>query len=94
MSRNNSQPELKPLFAERMKKLLGNDFENYLKALESEPPRWIRGNTLKISPKNLRVRLEKQSWKISQPFKDFPEIMIVEGKLESITFINIFPEFD
>ena len=74
-------PELKPLFLERMKKLLKKDFETYLKILKQEPVRSIRCNTLKISPEKLKIRLEKKSWKIKQPWKDYPEVMIVEGKL-------------
>ncbi len=71
----------KPLFLERMKNLLGNDFENYMKILEKEPVRSLRCNTLKISTENLKRRLEKKGWKIKIPFKDFPEIMIVENEL-------------
>jgi len=83
MSQRNQKPDLKPLLEERMQKLLPDedDFKNYLKSLETEPPRAIRCNTLKISPEKLKSRLENKSWKIKQPFKDFPEIMIVEGKL-------------
>jgi len=76
------KPQLKPLLEERMKKLLGKDFRNYLEILETEPPKSIRCNTLKISPEKLRKRLEEKRWKIVQPFKEFPEIMIVEGKFE------------
>src|SRR3989344_6099468 len=74
--------ELKPLFLERMKKIFSNkkDFQSYLKSIESEPPISIRCNTLKISPDELKKRLENKGWKIKQPFKDNPEIMIVEGK--------------
>lgn len=76
--------ELKPLFLERMKKILNNenDFEAYLKILEKEPVKSIRCNTLKISPENLKSRLEGKGWKISQPFKDFSEIMIIENNLQ------------
>ncbi|MFH1889638.1 MAG: RsmB/NOP family class I SAM-dependent RNA methyltransferase [Nanoarchaeota archaeon] len=76
--------ELKPLLEERMKKLLGKEFPDYIKSIETEPPRSIRCNTLKISPEKLKMRLESQGWKIKQPFKDFPEIMIVEGKLTTL----------
>ncbi|MBU2503869.1 MAG: RsmB/NOP family class I SAM-dependent RNA methyltransferase, partial [Nanoarchaeota archaeon] len=77
---------LKPLFEERMKKLLGegDDYKKFLEILETGPPRSIRCNTLKISPEKLKKRLESQDWKIKQPFKDFPEIMIVEGKLTTL----------
>ena len=76
--------ELKPLFEQRMKNLLG-DKENYEKFLEiakSEPPRTIRCNTLKISPEELKSRLEAKGWKIRQPFSEYPEVMIVESVLQ------------
>ncbi len=73
-------PEPKPLFVERMKELLGNDFESYLEILKREPVRSIRANKLKISPEELKKRLEKKGWKINQPFKEHKEIMVVEGK--------------
>ncbi|MDD5012315.1 MAG: RsmB/NOP family class I SAM-dependent RNA methyltransferase [Candidatus Nanoarchaeia archaeon] len=74
--------EPKPLFLERMKILLGKDFESYMEILKEEPVRSFRCNTLKISPKELKKRLEEKGWKIKIPFKDFPEIMIVESKLQ------------
>ncbi len=74
--------EPKPLFLERMKKLLGNDFENYMKILKEDPVRSFRCNTIKISPTDLKKRLEDKGWKIKIPFKDYPEIMIVENKLQ------------
>lgn len=71
----------KPLLIERMKKLLDkNEFEKYLDSLKTPPPKSIRCNTLKISPKELKERLEEKSWKIKQPFEKYPEIMIVEGR--------------
>jgi tRNA (cytosine49-C5)-methyltransferase len=74
--------EPKPLFLERMKKLLGKDFEKYLKSLEGVSLKSLRVNTLKISPADLKKRLEKSGWRINQPFKNFPEIMVVESELE------------
>ena len=76
--------ELKPLFLERMKQIFGSDsdFENYIKSLESEPPISIRCNTLKISPEELKKRLENRGWVLTQPFKDYPEIMIVKNELQ------------
>lgn len=74
---------LKPLFAERMKALLGEDFENYQKILEKEPAKSIRVNTLKISPEKLKLRLEKKGWKLNQPWENYPEVMIIEGKFVS-----------
>lgn len=74
----------KPLFLERMHELLTeeNDFKNYLKSLETEPKVSIRCNTLKISPEDLKSRLESRSWIIKQPFKNNPEIFIIENNLQ------------
>ncbi|MEK6925873.1 MAG: RsmB/NOP family class I SAM-dependent RNA methyltransferase [Nanoarchaeota archaeon] len=73
--------ELKPLYIERIKKLLsGKDFQEYLEILNKPLQNSIRCNTLKISPKELKQRLEEKNWKISQPWKDFQEVMIIEGK--------------
>ena len=74
--------EPKPLFIERMKQILGLEFENYLSKIKEEPQRSIRVNTLKISVKDLIKKLENKNWKIKQPFKKFPEILIVESDLE------------
>jgi NOL1/NOP2/sun family putative RNA methylase len=72
----------KPLFLERMKSLLEKDFDNYLKILEKPPVNSIRCNTLKISPEELKKRLEKMSWIIEQPFKEAPEVMIIKNNLQ------------
>ena len=76
--------EPKPLFLERMKSLLQDkqDFDSYLEILKREPPRSFRCNTLKIPVEDLKKRLEEKGWKIKQPYKDFPEIMIVVSKLQ------------
>ncbi|MCK9595719.1 NOL1/NOP2/sun family putative RNA methylase [Candidatus Pacearchaeota archaeon] len=78
--RKNYEP--KPLFLERMKELLGKDLQDYLDSLKQEPVRSIRCNTLKIGPRELKERLENKGWKIKIPFKDFPEIIIVENELQ------------
>jgi len=75
-------PEMKPEFKERMQALLGKDFEEYSKILKKEPVKSIRCNTLKISPPELKAKLEAHKWKISQPWKSNPEVMIVESDLE------------
>jgi NOL1/NOP2/sun family putative RNA methylase len=80
MTYKNYEP--KPLFIERMKELLGKDFQDYLDILKKEPVRSLRCNTLKISTEELKKRLEKKGWKIKIPFKDFPEIMIVTSSLQ------------
>ena len=75
-------PEPKPLFVERINKLLTNkeDNQNYWEILKHEPVDSIRCNKLKISPEKLKENLEKIGWKIKQPWEDYPEVMIVEGK--------------
>ena len=75
-------PEPKPLFVERMKELLGKDYGDYTEILKKRPAKSIRCNTLKITPEKLRKRLEAKDWLISQPFKDNPEVMIIENNLE------------
>jgi len=75
--------EMKPLFRERMQKLLPDkkDFESFEKIIYEEPRDFIRCNTLKISPDELMKKLNKK-WKVHQPFNDHPEIMIVETDLK------------
>jgi len=82
--------EMKPLFLERMKSLFSNDkdFYSYLEILKRETVRSFRCNTLKISIEDLKKRFEEKGWKIKQPFKNFPEIMIVEGKWEGLVNDN------
>lgn len=74
--------EPKPLFVERMQKLLtGEDLENYWKISKIDAVNSIRCNTLKISPNELKEKLEKNNnWILSQPWIDHPEIIIIEGK--------------
>ena len=74
--------ELKEGFKERMKAILGKDYEKFMDSLEGEPLRSLRVNELKISPAELRKRLEGRGWKISQPFPSHPEIMTVDSPLE------------
>lgn len=76
-------PEPKPLFLERMKKLLPDkkDYQKYLDILKVQPVKSFRCNKLKISPKELKEKLEKNyNWEIIQPWKNYPEVMIAEGK--------------
>ncbi|MFA6022849.1 MAG: RsmB/NOP family class I SAM-dependent RNA methyltransferase [Candidatus Pacearchaeota archaeon] len=72
----------KPEFVERMKELLQGekDFEEYMKVSQEYAPNSIRCNTIKISPDELKKRLEKK-WKIVQPYKEYPEIMLIESEL-------------
>ncbi len=71
-------PEIKLLFKERLKELLKEDFENYLNILKIPPVKSIRCNKLKITPNDLKKRLEKKGWKINQLWKNYPEVMIIE----------------
>jgi len=75
--------EMKPLFEERMRRLLpdGKDFEEFEKIIHEKPRRFIRCNTLKISCNELLERLKKK-WEVKQPFSDFPEIILIENELE------------
>ena len=73
--------EPKPLFLERMEKLMGKDMDSYLEILKKPVLDSIRCNTLKISPEKLKKRLEDKGWKISQPFTENKEIMIIENDL-------------
>jgi NOL1/NOP2/sun family putative RNA methylase len=87
-----TNPTPKPEFVERMKKLLSeSDYEKYCEILKISPVRSLRINTLKISPEKLKERLEEKSWKINQPWKNHPEIMIVEGKFSNQSLIDLEP---
>ena len=74
---------MKPLFEERMRKLLPDekDFEAFNKIIHEKPRKFIRCNTLKISPDKLLRRLRKK-WNVGQPYKDYEEIFVVESTLE------------
>ncbi|MCX6749531.1 MAG: RsmB/NOP family class I SAM-dependent RNA methyltransferase [Candidatus Pacearchaeota archaeon] len=78
-TRHNYEP--KPLFLERMQKLMGKEMNAYLEILKKHPVNSIRCNTLKISPEKLKKRLEEKPWSIEQPFKEAPEIMIIKNEL-------------
>ena len=78
------KPELKPLYVERIEKLLNNkeDLKKYLDILNEQPVNSIRCNKIKINPEKLKKQLEeKYKWEISQPWKDYPEVMIVTSNL-------------
>jgi NOL1/NOP2/sun family putative RNA methylase len=72
----------KPLFVERINELLKDEKDNktYWEILKEEPVNSIRCNTLKISPEKLIEKLKEKDWIISQPWKEYPEVIIVEGK--------------
>jgi len=74
--------EMKPLFEERMRKLMpdSEDFEKFNKIIHIGPRNFIRCNTLKITPEELMKRLN-QKWTVVQPFNNFPEIMLIQNDL-------------
>ena len=72
----------KPEFIEKMKKLLSQaDFEKYEKIIQEPLLNSIRCNTVKISPEELKIKLEKKGWKIRQIWENYSEVMIVENEL-------------
>jgi len=72
----------KPGFVERMEVLLGKaDAKEFFEISYTQTPNSIRCNTLKISVEDLKKRFDGYGWKIKQPFDDFPEVMIIESKL-------------
>lgn len=74
--------EMKQLFEERMRKLLSDekDFKSYSEIVHQPPKNFIRCNTLKIFPDQLMKKLRKK-WKVSQPYVNYPEIMLIEQDL-------------
>src|SRR5271157_2101036 len=73
--------ELKPGFEERMKTLLGSEFNSFIESLKQNSLNSIRVNELKISPSELKKELENKGWKIGQPVNSHPEIMVIESEL-------------
>ena len=70
-------------FVKRMEALLGEaDAKKFFEISYTKTPVSIRVNTLKIGVDELKKRLENYGWKIRQPFDEFPEVMIVDSKLE------------
>ena len=75
--------QMKPLFEERLRSLLPDqkDFEAFEKIIHTTPQRFIRCNTLKISPEELLEKLTKKGWQVKQPYPDYPEIMLIISNL-------------
>lgn len=73
---------MKPLFEERMRKLLPEtrDFNKFNEIVHTSPRRFIRCNTLKISPDDL-LKMLRVRWEVSQPYPHWPEIMIIDSEL-------------
>lgn len=78
----------KPEFDKRMNEILElsgsneEDKQNFWKMVRTPPQKSIRCNTLKISPEELKEKLEQErGWKIEQPFEEHPEMMIIKNPL-------------
>lgn len=71
----------KPRFEERMKLLVGKEYDKWLEFAAKPPINSVRTNLNKITPDELKKRLENKGWKIKQPFKSNPEILIIENQL-------------
>ena len=77
----------KPEFEQRMNKVLElsgsdeKDKKTFWEIVHKEPKNSIRCNTLKIQPAELKEKLETKGWKIQVPYKNYPEIMIIENPL-------------
>ena len=71
--------KLKEKYLERIKLMLGDETDLYLKYLEKPPLPSVRTNTLKISVNELKQRLENK-WKIKQ-LPLFPEAMTIKSEL-------------
>jgi NOL1/NOP2/sun family putative RNA methylase len=70
-------------FVERMEALLGEkDAKEFFDVSYTRTPVSIRCNTLKISVEDLLKRLKGYGWKVRQPLKGFPEVMVIDSKLE------------
>lgn len=70
--------EAKPEFLKRMKELLGEELQEYLRWIRKPLVPSIRVNTLKSSRQELKKRLEAKRWKISEPFEN---AMTIESSL-------------
>ncbi|MCK5321275.1 RsmB/NOP family class I SAM-dependent RNA methyltransferase [Candidatus Pacearchaeota archaeon] len=70
-------------FVKRMELLLGKrEAKEFFDISYIKTPSSIRCNTLKITVQELKSRLENYGWKLRQPFAKFPEVMIIDSKLE------------
>jgi len=66
-------------FVQRIEKLIGKeDAKKFFEIAYISSPDYIRVNTLKISPAEMKKRLESYGWIISQPYEQFPEVLLVE----------------
>jgi len=71
-------------FIDRIEVLLGKEeAKEFFDISYFSTPSAIRCNTLKISPSELKERLDKKGWKLKQPFKEIghDEIFVLEERL-------------
>lgn len=68
----------KPEFVGRIEKLMGvEEAKKFFHISYFATPDVVRVNTLKISPSEMKKRLEDYGWKINQPFSEFPEVLFI-----------------
>ena len=73
----------KAKFVERIEALIGvADAEKFFEISYTKTPVSIRCNTLKISVDELLKRLKAYGWDVRQPFDEFPEVIIIDSRLE------------
>jgi len=60
-----------PQLIARFRIILGQELKSFIESLEKYNRKFIRVNTLKISPENLIEKLEKQGFKFRQTFLDY-----------------------
>jgi len=66
-------------FRERIERLMGaQEAKKFFEISYFACPDIVRVNTLKISPSDLRKRLEKKGWFIDQPFLEWPEVFLIK----------------
>jgi tRNA (cytosine49-C5)-methyltransferase len=73
--------EPKPLFAARIKELIGNEEKIFFDYFSKPLNDYIRCNTLKVTPPVLVKKLSS-FWKVIQPYPDYPEIIKIESKID------------
>jgi len=77
-------PKAKPEYINRINKLLTNkeDSNKYWEILKKPILRSIRANLIKSNPQKLKQTLEQKNWKVTIPWKNHNDIMIIENELE------------
>jgi len=75
--------EPKPAFVKRITQLLEDkeDVKKFFETAKTKPRKSIRVNTLKITPKELKQKLEAKGWEIEQ-IENHPEIMTIKSNLQ------------